>query len=523
MMRKRFVAIILTLCMVISLAACGSSGGNSDKNTSKNTDGATVAKDENSSQTPAKSDDGEAPTKLIMTFIASGSVPSESNIHRVEDALNEILREKINCEIQLLIIQSATYKQQMTLMLSGDEQLDIMFAMGSMIPSAVSGEQLRDLGPLLDEYGQGIKEALGESLLSCGYFGNTLYCLPVQTEGALGMGYYTMRKDIVDKYNINVDEIKSYEDLTEVFQMVHDNEPDLTIVGPGSPGYSFMQYNCAWDKLADYFGVLDNYGQDDLTVVNLFETDNYKHYLKVMRDWYERGFISADVTNSTESSGAQMKAGTLFAYANANKPGIDAQEQQITGCEVVGAQVLDSITITNNNGQWCIPENSANPEKAMQFLNLLYTDPDVINLVVYGIEGEDYVVHEDGRIGYPEGLDATTVGYSVASMLWAFGNQFNAHVWETNAPDLWEQTKAWSQTGLKSKAYGFVFDPTPVANEEAAVQNVYDQYRMSLECGVVDPEPTLKEMNDKMYAAGLKTIMDEKQRQLDEWAAANGK
>ena len=32
-----------------------------------------------------------------------------------------------------------------------------------------------------------------------------------------------------------------------------------------------------------------------------------------------------------------------------------------------------------------------------------------------------------------------------------------------------------------------------------------------------------KEMNDKMYAAGLKTIMDEKQRQLDEWAAANGK
>lgn len=522
-MRKRFVAIILTLCMVFGLAACGSSGGDSGKSTTKNTDAATAAQGEKGSETPAKSDDGEAPVKLVMSFRASGSVPSEADVHRVEDALNEVLREKINCEIELLIIQSASYKQQMTLMLSGDEQLDIMFAMSNMIPSAVSGEQLRDLQPLIDEYGQGIKDALGESLLSCGYFSNTLYCLPVQTEGALGMGYYTMRKDLVDKYNINVDEIKSYEDLTEVFQIIKDNEPDMTVVGPGSAGSSFMQYNCSWDKLGDYFGVLDKCGQEDLTVTNLFETDNYKYFLKVMREWYEKGFISADVTNSTESSGAQMKAGTLFAYANANKPGIDAQEQQITGCEVVGCQVLDSITVTNNNGQWCIPENSAHPEKAMQFLNLLYTDPEIINLVVYGIEGEDYVVRDDGRIGYPDGLDATTVGYSMASMLWSFGNQFNAHVWETNAPDLWDQTKAWSETGLKSKAYGFVFDPTPVANEEAAVQNVYDQYRMSLECGVVDPESTLDEMNKKMYDAGLQKIMDEKQEQLNAWAEANGK
>ena len=111
----------------------------------------------------------------------------------------------------------------------------------------------------------------------------------------------------------------------------------------------------------------------------------------------------------------------------------------------------------------------------------------------------------------------------MASMLWIMGNQFNAHVWETNEPDIWEQTKAWQQEGIESKAYGFVFDPTPVANQEASVQNVYDQYRMSLECCVVDPESTLAEMNEKLYAAGLQDIIDEKQAQLDEWAKANNK
>lgn len=509
--RWRIGTLFLVGCMAAGLMACGGDSGSSSSG------GGSASGSEASG-----SGDSSEPAHLVMTFRATGVVPGEEDVHRVEDALNEILREKINAEIELVIIQSSSYAQQMTLMLSGSEQVDIMGANSAIVPTVVSAEQVRDLAPLLEEYGQGITELLGEDLMSCGEFNGVQYFIPIQADSALGMGYYVMRKDIVDKYNIDVSAIKTYDDLTEVFQMVHENEPNLTIVDPGSAGQSFMQYNCAWDKLGDYFGVLDNCGQDDLTVVNLFETENYINFVNVMREWYQSGFISADVTNSTESGAAKMRAGTLFCYASSNKPGINAQEQQNSGCEVVGAQVLDTITWTGNNWQWAIPENSANPEKAMEFLNLLYTDPDVINLLAYGVEDVDYVVHDDGRIGYPEGMDSSSVGYSMASQLWSFGYEFNALVWETNEPDVWEQTKEWNQTGLVSKAYGFVYDPTPVATAKAAVQNVYDEYRMSLECGVVDPETTLAEMNERMYAAGLQDIIDEKQRQLDEWVAANG-
>ena len=61
-----------------------------------------------------------------------------------------------------------------------------------------------------------------------------------------------------------------------------------------------------------------------------------------------------------------------------------------------------------------------------------------------------------------------------------------------------------------------------VTTETAAVQSVYDEYRMSLECGVLDPETALPEMNEKMYAAGLQNIIDEKQAQLDEWLESKG-
>ena len=504
-MKKRLLALTLATGMVFGLAACG---GSSDTSSSGSGSGSA-----------ASGNDGEI-AHLVMSFRTNGTVPSEDNVKKVEDAVSAITREKIGAEVELMIIDSGSYKQQMTLMLSGDEQLDIMGANSALIPQSVAAEQLRDLKPLLDEYGKDITSLLSEETLQCGYFDGTMYCLPVQADSAVGYGYYSMNKAIVDKYNIDVDSIKTYDDLTEVFQLVHDNEPDLNIVASATAGYSPMQYNVAWDKLGNYFGVLDNCGQDDLTVVNLFETDAYRNYLEVMRDWYNRGFISNDISSSTESGAAQVKAGTLFAYANANKPGIDSQEMQNSGVEMTGAQVLDTLTTSGNNWQWTIPENSAYPEKAMQFLNLLYSDPDIINLLAYGIEGEDYIVHDDGRIGYPDGVDATNVGYSCANMLWSFGYEFNAHVWETNDADVWEQTKEWNKTGLVSKAYGFVFNNTPVANEVAAVQNVYDQYRMSLECGLVDIDEALDKMNEELYAAGLQTIIDEKQRQLDEWAAS---
>lgn len=526
-MKKRFLAMFLAATMVLGMAACGDSG--SPTGGDSGNDGGSGSSNEGGSDAGADNSGGESsgeegdPVKLVMAMRTFGAVPTEGEVDQVEEAINAITREKINAEVELLIIQGSSYTQQMTLMLSGSEQLDVMGLSSAMMSSVVASEQVRDLEELLDTYGQEIKGILGEELLSCGEYDGTQYFVPVMCDLTLGMGYYTMRKDLVDKYNIDVDSIKTYDDLTEVFQTVHDNEPNLTIVGVPSAGYSFMQYNCAWDKLGNYFGVLDNCGQDDLTVVNLFETENYKTYLNVMRDWYQRGFISADITNSTEGGAAQMKAGTLFAYCNSNKPGIDTQEQQNAGCEVVGCQVLDSIAWSANNWQWSIPENSVNPEKAMEFLNLLYTDAELLNLIVYGIEGEDYVLHEDGRVGYPEGVDATNVGYSMSGMLWSFGNEFNAYVWETNDPDVWEQTKEWNKTGLKSKAYGFVFNPTPVSNEIAAVQNVYDQYRMSLECGVVDPESTLEEMNEQLKAAGLDVIIAEKQAQLDKWAQENNK
>ncbi len=461
----------------------------------------------------------EEPEKLVVAFRVFGTAPAD--LLDVEEKLNEITREKIGAEVELLVIPSGSYKQQTTLMLSGDEKLDVMGATSTVVTPAVASEQLKPLGDLIDEYGQGIKEVLGDELLKCGEFEGELYCIPIKCDAVQGMGGFILRKDICDKYGIDPASIDTYEKMGEAFATVHEKEPNMTVLAPYSPGYSPLQFNRAWDKLGDEFGVLGDYGQS-LVVENLFESQAYKDYLNIFRDWYQKGYFSADVTNATEAGASLMKAGNLFAYTQAGKPGIEIQEGNSAGYEVYYCQVGGSLKTTQDTWQWTIPENCDNPEKAMEFLNLLYTDPDVINLMAYGIEGTHYVKNEDGTIGYPDGVDSMNSGYNLGSMVWSFGNEFNSYVWEGNDPDVWEQTDEWNQTGYTSKAFGFRFYNVPVANEIAAVQNVYDQYRMALECGVVDPEETLAEMNEQLYAAGLQTIMDEKQSQLDAWCEANG-
>ena len=169
---------------------------------------------------------------------------------------------------------------------------------------------------------------------------------------------------------------------------------------------------------------------------------------------------------------------------------------------------------------WTIPISAQHKEAAMKFLNECYTNADIANLLAWGIEGTHYKIGDDGLATYADGVDASNSGWN-HSMGWMMPNQFLTHVWEGNDPDLWTEMKEFNTNAKVSKASGFSFDSTNVANELTAVQNVYNEYQTSVEYGFVDPETGIAEMNDKMMTAGLQKIIDEKKAQLAAWQEAN--
>lgn len=66
----------------------------------------------------------------------------------------------------------------------------------------------------------------------------------------------------------------------------------------------------------------------------------------------------------------------------------------------------------------------------------------------------------------------------------------------------------------------FVFDPTPVNTEIAIISTLMDKYYKPLNLGMAkDVDATLAEFSEKMEDAGVQKVIDEMNRQIEEFVA----
>ncbi|MDY3918275.1 MAG: ABC transporter substrate-binding protein [Candidatus Limivivens sp.] len=469
--------------------------------------------------------EGDVKTVVLSFFTWTGA-PQDTQM--VQDAMNEITREKLGIEVELQISDFASYQQNMTLALSGGEQIDIMANLSTTFANFAQQGYFMDLeeDDLLTTYGQGIIDAVGQDNVDACRIGGVLYGLPNNRDLAQGRGCAAIARQYLDGIGYEVDDSVeimkiSLDELNDIYAQLHEAYPDKEVYRPTTT--SMQQFSNVDLLGGNAFGVLLNNGES-LTVENLFTSDFYKEYCQRIYDYNQKGYISQDAATDTTAVGELVKAGTLMSYTTGGKPGIKVQETGLSGQEMVIFQTMENYIGSTSVAQfpWTVPINSDDPAAAVTYLNELYTNPDLQNLLAWGIEGTHYVLNDEGLATYPEGVDASNSGYN-HSMGWLMPNQFLTHVWEGNNPDLWEEMKEFNNSAIVSSASGFAFNSENVLNEMTAVQNIYNEFQTSVEYGFVDPETGIQEMNDKMMAAGLQNIIDEKQAQLDEWAAANGK
>jgi putative aldouronate transport system substrate-binding protein len=497
-MKRKLGWVYSLLAIVVLLAACGSNNGSN------------VASESSTNN----ASDSDEHYELTLAFFTFGSVPKD--ILLVQDEINKIAKAKINASVKLLPISLSTWQNQINLMLTSNEKLDLMVVQGSTYGNQVAKGQLLNLDELITKYGQGIAEALGPDYLTAPKINGKTYGVPSIRDLAQGYGYI-VRKDLIQKNNIDLSQVKTLEDLEPVLKTIKEKENLVPMVN--SVGNSPLTYYKTTDSLGDDFGVLLNNGADNLEVVNWFETEEYAQMVTKAREWNKAGYFLKDAITVKESSSDLIKGKKGAGNFAALKPGFAVQEQRQTNTDIEVVEMMPPVATTSTvtNIMWGITSNSKNPEKAMQFLNLMYADKDIVNLLDWGIEGKHYVKVSDNIIEYPAGVDATTVGYTGAG--WMFGNQFLSYIFNGDDEQLWEKMKAFNLSAVKSKALGFSFDSSSVKTEFAAVSNVVVQYRNALESGVLDPANNLPEFIAKLKDAGIDNIIAEKQKQLDDWAA----
>ncbi|OYO84484.1 ABC transporter substrate-binding protein, partial [Lachnotalea glycerini] len=367
-MKKRFLTSILVTALAVSMAGCGSNSESSNKQEG--------------------SSDSEPYT---VTMVLQGT--QQPDEERIEEKINEVLEKELNARLDIVVLPWASAGQQLQLMLAGDEKIDCFYTSATNATQYMHSGQIVDMSELIDEYGTNLKDIYGEDILKGNSINGFLYGVPNQIERGSIPSIF-MRKDIVEKYNIDISAIKNPEDLEAIFETVKAGEPDMTMLYSINEGDTPASRLFGGDTLSDSnrLGVLMDQ-ENDTTITNYFASDWYKQTTSMLYDWYQKGYISKDAGTNTENWRTVCKAGNLFSLFFAYHPGTPVEFKSSTGYdfEIVSFRDYPIKNCQTYNGiVFSIAQNSENPEKTMEVLDYIYGSSEIMNLLNWGEEGVDY-------------------------------------------------------------------------------------------------------------------------------------
>ena len=512
MSNKKFGKKLLAVAMATAMAAtmlvgCGDS-------TTTTTPDSSVAGTESSA---AKTDAPSGEPVVINVYRDSFNVanPDTAQVEKVQNAINEYIKDKINVQIKLTDVGSGEYKDKANLALSNGE-INLLWT-ASWIETIKCDELIKqnacyDITELLK--GTTLETAIPDWVWPASSYNNKNYFVPCYKESA--EGYDLMfRDDLIQKYGWDLSSIKTLKDI----------EPMLEDCKSEGLKYPYLTQRTAM-FFRYYLDRFDFVTQDSLfgvdretnTVVDTVLTPEYKEFCTLMSQWAEKGYLSEDdVTKTTTDTTTKTKDWGVSWWTDlpSNEQASTRYEQAVTMAPITGKYSHSTTTL---GSCYCITANSTEEQAkaCIEFLGLLYTDKTLADLYTYGIEGEDYDKDDAGKIVKKGGM------YDHSA--WESCSQTCVSLQQGEVDNLVELYEAFNNASQSSVASGFRFDKSSVEAQYVACTNVFDEYGFVLENGgfaSADVEATIAEYQAALDEAGYQDILAELQSQYETWKAGN--
>lgn len=515
---KKSLSLIIALGLMTTVVFTGCNGNGSSSSTPESASGDTTT----AADTTAASENNSNKEPVTLEFWCVGN--AQDGNERVEAAVNDYLKNELKSNISInyeILGWGDTYTPKANNALQTGQTLDLCFTSSwaaNYQDNARKGYFL-DLTPYFTKY-PGIEKALGKDFMLASSIDGKAYGLPTNKEQAHYWGML-LRKDLVDKYKIDVTKIKTMKDLEPYFDQIKKGEgiTPIAMGGQDVAQWKFLDWDVILDD--DVPGALSPKAtKENKTIVNSWVTDEAVAVYNEMADYLKKGYISADYTSTTQDVPTLLKTGKFFAAVSSLKP-CKAEEMKATtgGIDWVQVGMTDNV-MTNREttgALMAIPATSQHPDEAMEIINLLYTDAKFKNLLIYGEEGKDYTVGSDKRITKVEGSD-----YFPGDG-WKFGDQIGLdQLMDNEALDKWTQFAEMNKSAKPLVSLGFMFNSTDtkiqtlIANTRAVTA---EYYKSLLGGQAKDVKATVDAMNKKFEAAGSADLIKEMQTQFDAWIA----
>lgn len=516
-MKKKVLSMFLTMTMVAGLiAGCGGSDEKTagDKAATVGTETASGAEE---GTKEAVIDFDEDPYQVDIQL--TGLFAENNDIEKVEEALNAITLEKINCTVHIVPTFIGDLSNNTSLAVAGGEKIDIVNVgltqpMDAMVPDGL----LLPLDDLLAERGQAALAAT-EGVAKAQKINGVTYALSGYLYPAIAAGF-VYNKTMADEYGIDMHDGMTMEDLSSAAEILKEHDVALTTFGnSGQLNYKFWHSTDSFGDSAAYGAILDP--ANSTTIENVYASEEFLEFARMIKEWNEAGYLPkeqlTDTTTVQEYFAQQKIFGTATSYAT------DAIAAWITPNFEAGiVKMSDGLISASSAREFMlgIASTCERPDKAMDLLNLIYSDAEVANLLQYGVEGLDYVAVEGTEnVITTEGTEnADHNGYYKGFC--HFGDDMNLKILAPLTDTYYDDLKTFNDTANISKTFGYNFDASDYSAEAGAIASVLAEKLPMINSGdVEDVDVAVEELVSALQAAGIDDIIAENQKQLDAYLA----
>ena len=553
-MKKRTICLLLAMIMVLSIVLAGCSKTAETPAADETPATTEPAETTDNTETPEAPEETAEPAleqKTIQLMITGAG--KQANSDKVWAAFNEQLQQYVpNTTVEFIDVPFEEYSEKFSQVLASGEGVDLAWP-GWLInkPQNIADGNLMPLDDLLAEYGQGIVDILGEEVVEIhrNAADGKLYYLPswqglcgerrgwlVVTEIAelAGDTWIDDTKAALNKWRNNYSGIEDFQAVLDQATKYLAAAKEAGKLGAGintGRAFGWSMYNGMYSFLGvggAEIGI--TYCDGTFTVKDGVAGEHYKLYAKTMADWYKEGYIRSDIMSVDTSTLTTPKNGEITdtTYVFSCDPYLTEADQEAAiadaGMDMTYLPIEENAyLILGGDTSYAIPYCADEPERAMMVLNAIYSQPDLYNTLIYGIEGEDYTKNADGTITTSYVGASPTADDSYGIQRWIIGSCKNALINNGTDPNYYADLEALEETARVNPFLNFTFDRTNVEGICASILNVYYEYGPQLDNGVAGDN--WEELYNNYMAArkdaGIEELVTEFQNQLNAYIEAN--
>lgn len=553
-MKKRTICLLLAMIMVLSIVLAGCSKTAETPAADETPATTEPAETTDNTETPEAPEETAEPAleqKTIQLMITGAG--KQANSDKVWAAFNEQLQQYVpNTTVEFIDVSFDEYSEKFSQVLASGEGVDLAWT-GWLInkPQNIADGNLMPLDDLLAEYGQGIVDILGENVVEIhrNAADGKLYYLPswqglcgerrgwlVVTEIAelAGDTWIEDTEAALNKWRNNYSGIEDFQAVLDQATKYLAAAKEAGKLGAGintGRAFGWSMYNGMYSFLGvggAEIGI--TYCDGTFTVKDGVAGEHYKLYAKTMADWYKEGYIRSDIMSVDTSTLTMPKNGEITdtTYVFSCDPYLTEADQEAAiadaGMDMTYLPIEENAyLILGGNTSYAIPYCADEPERAMMVLNAIYSQPDLYNTLIYGIEGEDYTKNADGTITTSYVGASPTADDSYGIQRWIIGSCKNALINNGTDPNYYADLEALEETARVNPFLNFTFDRTNVEGICASILNVYYEYGPQIDNGVAGDN--WEELYNNYMAArkdaGIEELVTEFQNQLNAYIEAN--